>query len=405
MNKVTIDVISTTPLLAGWYNPNLVDPSGLRTTEIKGIWRWWARAIVGGVLYDEGILVGVKEKNIVKKPSRDEVNLISCYVGKILGLGYVGPQGSESSRFTVRTETLSSRPEEKVSQAARKYQRLNLLALSNYDIEYIPENTKFRITIQVRPKNKDGENLALKILILALQLSGVGKGARRGLGSLDVINITAPGSRIPYGLRELVDEVYESALDVVGRYGIECSDKAVRSRSTRTLPPLPVISKSVIEGVNVSSTYVIREDKDLRSLFYDVHNFFVRSERCRKLYNKTVCSDELRLKQQAWILGLPRSQRGTGYEVKTVARSEKMVRRASPFIISCHSKENIFGKGVFVTITMSGDWPSELRWLGRGVSKIITIRETDIISATTTAIKEFEEYIRKSGYTLAKVWP
>lgn len=47
MTGITIEVVNSTPLLVGWYDPNLVDPLGLRTTEIKGIWRWWARAIIG----------------------------------------------------------------------------------------------------------------------------------------------------------------------------------------------------------------------------------------------------------------------------------------------------------------------------------------------------------------------
>jgi len=394
MTGITIEVVNSTPLLVGWYDPNLVDPLGLRTTEIKGIWRWWARAIIGGVLYDEGVLVGVSEGKVVKRPSREEVRLVSYYVGKVLGLGYAGPQGSESSRFIVRTETLSSHLIRRMREEARRSQRPNLLALAGSGREYVPEDAKFRITVQIRSRYGDGESLALKILILALQLSGVGKGSRRGLGSLDVTGVTSLGIRMSYELKEFLDEVYEDASNIVRKYGEGLSSKLVRSRNDRALPPLPVVSKSVIEGINVSGIYVVRGGRNLQDLFHDIRNFFVRSERCRKLYNnRSVCDDELRLKQQAWILGLPRIE------------IEGVDRRASPLMVSCHSERNIFGGGVFVTITVSGDWPRRLKWLNRGNSKNINVGEADIVSATTTAIKEFKEYVRKSGYALVKVWP
>lgn len=42
-------------------------------------------------------------------------------------------------------------------------------------------------------------------------------------------------------------------------------------------------------------------------------------------------------------------------------------------MVSCHSERNIFGGGVFVTITVSGDWPRRLKWLNRGNSKNINV--------------------------------
>lgn len=143
-------------------------------------------------------------------------------------------------------------------EEARRSQRPNLLALAGSGREYVPEDAKFRITVQIRSRYGDGESLALKILILALQLSGVGKGSRRGLGSLDVTGVTSLGIRMSYELKEFLDEVYEDASNIVRKYGEGLSSKLVRSRNDRALPPLPVVSKSVIEGINVSGIYVVR---------------------------------------------------------------------------------------------------------------------------------------------------
>ncbi|HEU97784.1 MAG TPA: CRISPR-associated protein Cmr1, partial [Fervidicoccus fontis] len=71
-----LKVTNFTPLLVGWYEPNIVDPIGLRPTELKGIWRWWARAFACGVLYDGG-----------SNPLPSDLVKI---VGKDLGLGYAG---------------------------------------------------------------------------------------------------------------------------------------------------------------------------------------------------------------------------------------------------------------------------------------------------------------------------
>ncbi|MEM1560443.1 MAG: type III-B CRISPR module RAMP protein Cmr1, partial [Ignisphaera sp.] len=90
---------NTTPLLVGWYDPYKQDPMGIRATEIKGLWRWWCRAFIAGAMYDQNMLIGKDGKDVYLIPSDEEAEAISCFVGKILGLGYAGKKGAESSRF------------------------------------------------------------------------------------------------------------------------------------------------------------------------------------------------------------------------------------------------------------------------------------------------------------------
>jgi len=427
MTEVTLRVSNTTPLLTGWYDPDRVDPQGLRATEIKGIWRWWARAIIGGSLYDKRMLIGEGGHDIIRKPSRVEASLINCLVGRILGLGYTSPEGSESSRFTlivdpidsVRISELEIKKEEEGRHKRRiEYQRLNLLTLKKEDkkikiLRYIDPGHEFKITVKrIRTRYTDAEDLALRILILALQLQGLGKGARRGLGSLDIMDIT--GINIPKGLGELINTIYESALNIVERYSGECKQSIVRSFDKPVLPPIPVISKSSYQGNSVASIYVIEGVADLGG-FRNVHNFFVRTERCRVLHRSPICYDMLRRTLQAWILGLPRSQRDpriktdTGYIVKG-----EVNRRASPIMISYHSKDNLFGSGVFVTFTMSGDWPRKLEWVrvvsdkqgrARRKGQPLSLNEQDIVQAMRTAFREFKDYIGRLGYRMVGVWP
>jgi hypothetical protein len=153
-------------------------------------------------------------------------------------------------------------------------------------------------------------------------------------------------------------------------------------------------------------------------MFRDIHNFFVRSERCRKLYDNPKCYDWLRKNLEAWILGLPRTQRDprtridTGYRIKI----EDVDRRASPIIVSCHRGSNRFGDGVFVTFILSADWPTEMKWTGlkrnranktiEAIEKDVYVKnEVNIISAMNTALREFENFVEKARYSLEKVWP
>jgi CRISPR-associated protein Cmr1 len=413
MIDLVLEVTNSTPMLTGWYSPEFVDPQGLRATEVKGVWRWWARAIIGGALYEECMLVGESRGGILRRPTRDEIRLISCIVGRILGLGYATREGAEASRFTLKIETLTQGLERRARSisGAEGYQRMKLLSLGGRAINYIPEGATFRVTVdRVRTRYDDAEDLAVKILVLALQLMGVGKGSRRGLGSLDLTNVLIPRIRLPGKLRDLLDEVHGEAVDVVRRYARECSKTTMRSCDKRSLPPMPVVSKLTSKAVgvganvdfNITSVYLVQgPGRGLQDMFVDVNKFFVRSERCRRLYGNPRCNDPLRDNLEAWILGLPRSQRGTGYEVTV----RDVDRRASPIIVSCHRGSNRFGGGVFVTFILSADWPREMEWTGGGVTESIRLNEMEVVNAMSTAFKEFRDYVSRAGYSPERVWP
>jgi CRISPR-associated protein Cmr1 len=392
----SIDVVTSTPASIGWYEPSKQDPVGLRASEVKGLWRWWSRACIAGAMYDLGLLGGKPVKEILTRPDKAEIKAISYFVGKILGLGYAGEDGSEASRFTIYTE---GQPEIIKLKNLAYLQRPRLLAIKQ-DIEGIDrENRKSRFTIFVKrriSKYPDAEELALKILYLATQLSGLGKGSRRGMGSLDVVSIC--GLALKYrGLRELLDDVYSSCLKVVENYKNMCL-KYLSPRQHLGVPPIPAFSKSKYQGsINVAQVYIVENVS-----FRDIHNFFLRSQRCRVLHGRSNCQDDLRRNLAAWVLGLPREQRGTGYSIAV----HNVSRRASPILISYHSKSNSLGSGAFVSIFLSGDWPKVLEW--RGANSQPTPRVIDfqvLVDAYKTAVNELSKYLSSLGANLRLVWP
>ena len=393
-NWVEIRLEQSTPAFVGHYEPELVDEwFFLKPTSVKGIWRWFARALVAGALYDLGMLYGEPDKEMVKKPTKLEAKEISRIVGKVMGLGYAGERKeSEASMFRVGVETLR-RPRVQSTRGAFTYvrsrqvrlQRVGLLTLTGRAFEYFEGGT-FRLVVERAPFSQpkgEGEELALRALILALTLSGVGKASRKCLGSLDVVDVK--GFNVEKNLRDFMDATYKLALDLVERQA-----KLERAPAVESLPPLPSIAKRKVKGWLPFSLHRIDS-----ASWVDTHNFFLRSERCRKLTGDPLCQDALRAQLEAWILGMPRSQKGTGYF------SEGVERRASPIFVTYHEDRHMFGRGVLVATFASADWPSSLKWQGTG-SEPITVSEGLIARALSDALEELWKYL---GSTPSGVWP
>jgi len=402
--EYTIQVRNTTPLLIGWYEPTLVDPVGLRSSEIKGLWNWWARAFIAGVMYDLGILQGRGDYNILLKPTETEAKAIACIVGKVLGLGCVGVAESEISLFTIYVEPIT--PSSLMPRTYRdQYQRIRLLSLGGRSIKGYDKGHLFHIVIKKRISRYPSEELtALKILVASLLLSGIGKGARRGLGSLD---IKPPDVIKERSIKEFLADIYKSCVEIVEKasngYYRDCAKffEKLRGASQSDMPPpLPCISKKSTLGLEISRISIAR-GVDFTSL----HNFFIRSERCRVLTGSPRCNDNLRNVLAAWILGLPRGRERRGEESGYIIRSRDISRRASPIIISYHEKFDAYGDGAYVTVLVSSDWPTRLEWTNGATTQSINVDVNTLINAYQVAINELEDYLKKLNASLQRVWP
>ncbi len=389
-SRYVFNVSLATPMVVGWFEPGVLDPVGVRVPEVKGLWRWWARAFIAGAMYDLGLLEGDPRGDAVLRPSRSDVKRINYVVGSVMGLGIAGDGGAEASRFALYAEPVGGAPRSRCS--SNGLQRIRLLSLGRRRICYYEPGARFSIVVERRSVDQYAELAALKILAVSLQLSGIGNGGRRGFGSFDVS--LQPDLRYK-DLKQLISDAYESTLEVVRR---TASREGWSTRRRAEAPPLPAVARSNFRDLPIARVVVAR----VRD-FPQIHNFFVRSERCRVLTGSSRCDDDLRKTLNAWVLGLPRGREkpsATGY----VIGSERISRRASPILVAYHTRANSLGEGAFISILFSADWPKEVEWFGAG-SQTITIDLNRLYEAYKTAFNELQAYLQKVGAQITYVWP
>jgi len=400
VSVVEIRLEQATPALVGYYRPDFVDQLFyLRPPSIKGIWRWTARALIAGVLYDRDLMVGRPANDFIRVPTREEAEAVSFIVGKELGLGYAGEERKSAASAFRLMVSVDRRPRvvtiDNAEASRRGLQRLVLLTLGK-ERKTIQgfEGGAFTVRlIRVGNLDREAQELAVRALVLALTIIGVGKGSRRGLGSFDIIGVQ--GIHLERSFREFMEATYKLAERVVSR---STAIQRLR-RSPRGLPPMPVISKSTVTVGGAGEGYgrpLSRRATAIYALsgvrWTDVHNLFLRGFRSRR------GPDPLTQAREAWILGLPRSQRGTGYKARAADR------RASPILVAVHNR-HIFSdvqQSTVVTFLTSGDWPRSIEWRGAG-SMTITVDEALVVRAMNDAESFLLGFFGRQGQ--APLWP
>jgi CRISPR-associated protein Cmr1 len=345
--RAVFELTIATPLSVGWYDPDLVDPRFyIRPTSVKGVWRWWARAAAAGALYEAGCV-------------RDLAESTARAVAEDLGLGSTGA----ASAYRIRVEVVE-RPRVEVAKRRQRrgIQRLDLLALSR-DVEYAVGG-RFRLTVEGSHRSFAS---AAAALALALTLSGLGKGGRKSLGVVDVLD--ARGDVPSGGVGELLE---------AARAGVRAQRCGAAPQS---LPPFPAAARGFFEVYRVSAG------------FPDVHNVFLRPNRARWAAGSFAAPDPM--DRDAWFFGLPRSQRGTGY----MDPQGGDLRRPSAVFAAAHSQRHRYGGGTYISIFLSADWPPRLKWVGGGGVDSISVDERRIRGAHS----RFLQLIGR--WSPQRVWP
>jgi CRISPR type III-B/RAMP module RAMP protein Cmr1 len=322
-----IKVENITHVRIGGYNArpyssslNLMEQP--RTQNIKGLWRWWARAILAGaILGSKGSLAG-------------GLSDIDKEVSRLLG------STNASSEFFIQT-TLNSDPKIIPYNELENVPRVKLITMgiSNEEKRLEQYYQKLSLSIFVGARkgvekhSRDSVMFALSSLIIALIFSGIGSITTRGFGKLKIIDIEpkSPAFRndidnlnqllkslykqnseqsITEGLKKLISVSLEYALGYL-------SLKKVPSRIKISETPLysVLLLNSDPELFRLETICISRQDP--KSLLECLGKSTLKIEWKRKRRDLKPRDPGKNL--HTWVLGLPRHQE-LPYEINEVEK-------------------------------------------------------------------------------------
>ncbi len=316
--RIELEVI--TPLLIGGYDArryhNDLGYESLRESSIKGVWRWWARALIAAALKED--------YNICT-----DLTCLDKLVSKILG-GSGSNEGQ--SKYSILVEPLNSAKVcEGIEICDRTYGEVPRIKLLRrfYD-KAIAEGTRFTVAILRNRKTTHTEDkFAVWSLIIALLFDGIGKATSRGFGKFRILNVdklekpnniisrlyssTSP-EHVRDCLKEIIREGVSHAKEVLR--SLESFDRYVGKYLEGVSKDNPIVEIALVDKLmiihvprrefrNVKDILVTLGHATLKSYWkaLDVRrqglSFGKALREARNIAGKNY---------HTWILGLPRSQ-------------------------------------------------------------------------------------------------
>lgn len=389
-------ITSETPVFLGGYDTeyfhaNLDTEEGFRIQSLKGIWRWWMRAYIAGALWD--------------RDGKVDLDKLIKLTGSILGSAV--DKESQASKLVIRLRmppSISYMEILKEDALARKLTRVGLTML---DKKRMTVARQLEVELEICERSgveltKEEGQLALSSLLSALVLCGMGKMGRRGMGAFKLDELRSFEDFLPIDLLKMTPVTPENAegfLKSLIKTAHDAAHSFVKSqlelKKERGVPSLPSISKGDIEGFPAYSLYIFKVRKSALDIAADFQDFCTRPRRLSRLRKDPARDTDVIIDtKRAWALGLPRSQRGTGYLTD-------VERRASPFIFAAH--ENWATLSIFY----SSDWSRKVTWKGgpRGiVEKVISVPE-ELATAMKVVRDSLIDYFKVLRYSVAQIWP
>lgn len=310
----TIIVESITPLRIGGYNAKpfsrkLKLMEKPRVQSLKGVWRWWARALIAGALLSLG------EEDINISRLNEKLNFLFGYTKYASKINLFIRDIEEKSYIEgVRLKNIP---------------RINLLLQSREREDSLEERyykeLSFKVDLIKRMHtsiNLNEKNFAISSLVLALTLGGLGSIQTRGLGKFKVILDDKTKSE-NLELGKILDKIYNS------------ENLETLTNSLESLVNLACKYTWELLGINVDSEKLIKPKKSLVPAIVPNAPHIFRLEAV-KLYEDPIdalihvgnATLKVNWKERfsdvgknihTWILGLPRQSRVkgkiTGYSI------------------------------------------------------------------------------------------
>jgi len=310
-----------------------------REQEVKGLWRWWFRTLCGGALWRANALRAdiIRRKTVevlgyTKNASKFMLSLDVCcnktpykykWEDRKVSPGLIWPK-------LTNARGLQPIPPRLLQLTFGLEAKEKGMRMSCYE----PSSLNLKINLRERPYaniNNEERKVATWSLLLALLFGGIGAITRRGFGSLKINDIESSINlnlikkiKAIYSIEReeklenlLIDLLDEALEDTSGYLSLDTKDTG------KDIPPFPVLSPEDCFKLGISrvSFPAHREIEDsLRRIgIADVDAMIlltVLGYAAMKISWKILNGKrftEPGYSYNTWVLGLPRSARGTGY--------------------------------------------------------------------------------------------
>ena len=307
-----INVKNSTPLLLGGPDGNTVyrqrwwaENKAILAKAIRGVWRWWTRTLIAGILWEDYAL------------DYWEMGRIE----DLLGLGST----NKASIYMIRIENLEIHARPRVENYFIYYTKKNVrfLHIPPYKLKQltpIPRGAiQFSATLLRRhsPMFKEEgdigdlveqlDKLLITALKLSLTLGGIGKITSRGFGKFEITNKRGDI------LNEALNEISKGAYEHLKAYIL--SKISLPPREQPYLPYIPTFSPSTImaERVHTNKRYPNAIWSILTAISQSTTKYYWKLLARKKGYTTYSPEREHGDKYHTWPLGLPRQALGRGY--------------------------------------------------------------------------------------------
>ena len=260
MHSAEFTLEAVTPIFMYGADTNVPE---IRASAIKGLLRWWFRAILGGVKFSQGIYKG----NVLLEKVKEEEKIWGTTNEKSKVIVKVFPIKLYKKPFPILLKG------ERLRERGKGIKYLGFGVSNKVCITY---GSKIKITIAFRSRvSRMEENKVLASLWLLLNLGNIGSRCRRGFGSLRVekdITIDEIEFRSPANVNDL--EKYlkagiQKCLDLFGWKGVSVETQSLPEFSMIVpnfwkMKILDDIYSSPLEAINELGIKIreYREDRD-----------------------------------------------------------------------------------------------------------------------------------------------
>jgi len=320
------------------YSQTLDILEKIRPSEIKGVWRWWARVILGTVLWNKNYEVDYQILDKIISDlfgSEDSSSKLLLKVNIVSSFEKIKKEDVESFAKNLKTQMgISSRIDLLSLKSKVKKDIKELLIEPGLEFELIVTTTS--------DLSEEEASFAKYSLILSLLFSGIGSMLSRGFGKVKVLNINdkeiekilneiysgKTKDEVKKGIENLISQALESAAKYFEK-NVEGNEKLMRDLRERKskIPNIPLLDQSSFRFEVVK---IYRKNIHLDQILFCILSSTMKIEWKSIAKTKTMFH-QLKQKEQkdevkrekghlyhTWILGLPRKgqdKRGqdTGY--------------------------------------------------------------------------------------------